>query len=1062
MFHRSMLLRLSASSLTGFVIMAPVAAQTQQVTYSLDIPAQDMGAALNAIAAATRQQVTFKGSSVRGKRSNAVRGSFSIDAAIGIAVRGQGLSVSRTPRGVIVISPSLLSSPALERETNSEAKKAAAAQPQQNIVVTGSRIRTGYDTPTPVTMVSGDTLKTMDPSNIANALNQLPQFGGSLSPSQDGAWPSPTTVRSANILQLRNLGASRTLVLLDGVRVPPTSGTGSVSIDTLPQFLVKRVDIVTGGASAVYGSDAVVGVVNFILDTNFTGLKATAQAGISGHGDGKSYKFALAGGASLLQDRLHIIGSFELNNDDGIHSTADRPYLYGPVYCNPGNGTAANPNRLLSGCRSPFFYPGSIITSGPASLVGTTFNPDGTPRPVNRGGAGGVGGEGLVVSNLNWLVPSLKTLQGFGRISFDVNDSLSVFSQLALGRSENFYVQGLPNISFAGTPGARIFSGNPYIPPSIQAVLGPNDSFTISRGTAPETATAIGKLDFYEPHTRQTTRTINFNAGMKGQIGRVWKWDATYVHGESDFLSQTFEPNVPRTLAALDAVDQGTFTTGTANGNIVCRVTLTNPGLYPGCAPLDPFGVGAPSAASLNYIYGTGFWRLKNRMDIWNANVSGKLFDLPAGPLSVALGGEIRSQSIRQTSISDPDIPIDRTGLRGVPLILPQFFVVNVGPAAGKVNVKEAYGELLAPIFRNKAFAYKLDLSGAFRHTDYSTSGGINSWKVGLEYAPVSQVRFRATRSRDIRAPDLYALFGATQRSTANFSDPHTNTVATTFVQISPNATLRPELGDTKSIGVVLQQVIPGLALSVDAYDIRIKDAIIGTGFLDNINNCEASGGTGPTCALVMRPLPFSDRTAANFPTLILLPQINAAVFRQKGIDFELNYRIPADSIFGNMRGAFEFHAAAQHLISQETQLASGQPVQQSAGYAGGAFSSSSGAPNPKWKGLFSAGYRSEGLNLGVQERFTGSFDTRPYEGSPVIFLPPIDHAPNRVYTDANLSYHFRSGFEVYINALNVFDVKAPIVRPDIAASPNITAATYRSVYDVVGRRFLAGVRWKM
>ncbi|MFD2578421.1 TonB-dependent receptor plug domain-containing protein [Novosphingobium colocasiae] len=270
---------------------------------------------------------------------------------------------------------------------------AEAAQPANDIVVTGSRIqRSGFDTPTPVTAIAAEALTKAAPSNLPDALNQLPQFKNSQSPASRERITVNSQVQVGNFLNLRGLQPQRTLVLLDGVRVPPTAPNGAVSIDTLPQALVQRVDVVTGGASAVYGSDAVVGVVNFVLNKKFTGLQLTAQNGISTYGDAHSYKLGATGGLSLMDDRLHILASVERNSSGKVSRFDKRPLAKaGKNYCTIGTGTEASPYTLLEGCHSQIATYGGLIggTATPAALKGKQFLPDGTIAAFNPGGAGG-------------------------------------------------------------------------------------------------------------------------------------------------------------------------------------------------------------------------------------------------------------------------------------------------------------------------------------------------------------------------------------------------------------------------------------------------------------------------------------------------------------------------------------------------------------------------------------------------------------------------------------------------------------------------------------------------
>lgn len=242
------------------------------------------------------------------------------------------------------------------------------------IIVTGSRVaNSGFNAPTPVTVVSGEALLQQTPSTIGDALNKLPQFANSMRPSTSQIAPETAAATSLN---LRSLGAQRSLVLLDGRRINPSTASGTVDISLLPEELVQRVNIVTGGASAAYGSDAVAGVVNFILDTKFKGLKAAAQAGITDRGDNESVKFSLTAGVPL-GEKLHLVASGTFYDAAGVENYRKRKWFQS---CAPILNPAGTPARINTcNVRSPYLTEGGLITSGP--LAGTQFLGNGVPAP---------------------------------------------------------------------------------------------------------------------------------------------------------------------------------------------------------------------------------------------------------------------------------------------------------------------------------------------------------------------------------------------------------------------------------------------------------------------------------------------------------------------------------------------------------------------------------------------------------------------------------------------------------------------------------------------------------
>ena len=450
---------------------------------------------------------------------------------------------------------------------------------------------------------------------------------------------------------------------------------------------------------------------------------------------------------------------------------------------------------------------------------------------------------------------------------------------------------------------------------------------------------------------------------------------------------------------------------------------------------------------------GVSSYRASNTTDDFVVAARGNLFTLPAGPVTLAVGGQYRQQQLNLTSNSDPAVPLDTTGLRGIPANrLTRFNNTNVGSAAGKLNVKEAFGEIAVPIFKNQPFARELSLNGAVRVTDYSTSGRVTTWKFGGVYRPINDIMFRVTKSRDIRAPSLFELFAGAQTQPVNFTDPHTKTSGSIRQISGGNPNLKPEIGDTFSAGVVLSpSFLRGFNASVDYYNLRIKGAIATQGLNDVINECETSGGTSPTCSLISRPLPFSDTSAANYPTSVSLITQNISFLKTSGLDVALSYRTSlgggALSLRGNMNYLF-------HYISQTNSIA---PV---IDYAGHGVNSQTGYAYPKVRSTISADYEIGGLTLFMQETIIGKVTIGNLANDPTSFyaVPAIKPV---FYTDATISYKFAKpgAPELFLTATNLFDRKPPLVAA--AAAPGLLYPTLITLYNVAGRTMTAGVRFR-
>ena len=921
-----------------------------------------------------------------------------------------------------------------ERETTSDLS---------DIVVTGTRVvRDGYNQPTPVTVASTAELEKATPTNLADALNKLPQFANSVSPAANTQLQG-NSGEHGNLLNLRGVGPTRALILLDGVRVPPTTFRGAVDVNTIPQLLIQRVDVVTGGASAVYGSDAVSGAVNFVLDKKFEGVKGVAQRGVSTRGDLGNYRVGIAGGMSFAGGRGHVLASVERYDSEGITRSA-RIYgddAYAAVGSVPGSavapGRAGNPFIFLPNLRftTNDYNNGLILTSTVPSLANSIFLPGGAVRPIQRGTATGtpgtnVGGDGLYIPGSNQLIAPLATTQGYGRLAYDLTETLTAHVQGSYSRSVTSYDTQAQSVL-----GFRFFSGNAFLNPAVQAQLGPNDSFTMFRFIAEQGAIP----------TRESTSAYLVNGGLEWNLGG-WNITADYTRGNSVTKFAQKQVEIPKLAAALDAVRA-------QNGSIVCRVTLTNPGLYPGCVPINVFGAGTPSTSDLETVLGISRYRARNTTDDFVLSARGDLVELPAGPVTVAVGGQYRRQKLDLTSNSDPAVPVDFTGLRGVPANrMTRFNNTNVGAAFGKLNVKEAFAEVQVPVFKGQPFAEELSLNGAVRLTDYSTSGSVKTWKIGAVYKPINDIMFRVTRSRDIRAPSLFELFAGIQTAPVNFNDPHTGASGSIRQFSGGNASLKPETGDTFAAGVVLSpSFLPGFNASIDYYDLKIKGAIATQGLNDVINECEASDGASPTCGLIERPLPFSDRSAANYPISVSLITQNISFLRTSGIDVAMSYRTKLGD------GDLFLRAYANYLDRYKTQTNSVAPA---IDYAGHGVNSQTGYAYPKFRGTLSANYANGGFTLFVQESMIGKVTIGDLKNDPTSFyaVPAIDPV---FYTDATVSYKFdvAGSPELFLTATNLFDRKPPLVAA--AAAPGLIYPTLFTLYNVAGRTLTAGMRFR-
>ncbi|MBK7162949.1 MAG: TonB-dependent receptor [Sphingomonadales bacterium] len=943
---------------------------------------------------------------------------------------------------ISALSIAMLPSLGMAQESTADSEEGAGSG---EIVVTGSRIKSdGYDQPTPVTAVTTAALLESSPQTIADGLVKLPQFNGSSSRTFCCA---PGSL--GNFLNLRALGSTRNLILLDGRRITPTRETGDVDVNLLPELLVQRVDVVTGGASATYGSDAVSGVINYITDRKFKGVRATAQAGVSNYADDQSIKLGIAAGSGFAGDRGHFVASLEHFKVNGIPSLADRPDSRRGGFLG-GNGSAATPftnqeNVFLITATdggvivNPFV--GNVpLPNAAAPLAGLVFQPGGSTRPFVLGtqvpGSPGFtfGGDG---HQNNMMQPAglLETDKGFFAASYDFSDVLTGYVRLNAARSHNN--MRILSDNRSGAAAFTIFRNNAYLPVATAAAM----------DAAGQTSFRLGRFnrDFGAITIDYVNKTWDVNAGLEGKIGASMTWNLSYGHGETTLRGEVRNvSDLAKIYASADAV------VDPVSGNIVCNVTLTNPGLFPGCVPVNLFGVGAPSEAAKSYFLGTSRQDVKNTQDVFAAELQGALFALPGGDMAFALGGEYRQRSLVEKSNAVALGQIAGTGVRGIPgafcptLALCRFGgwnQGNFGEANASDDVKEGFVELIAPVFKDSPIGKSLELNGAYRYTDYKNSGGVSTWKLGVSYEPLDGLRFRATRSRDIRAPNLFELFaGPVNAFTPGLVDPvlgQNNVIAVTRTQGNPG--LVPETANTWTAGAVFSPSwLPGFSGSIDYYDIKLTGALAATTAQGTIDGCQR--GIAAQCALITRD------PVTNVIQQIVLQQINLNARKVRGIDFDFSYARPVGD------GTLSIRLLATRMLDFIDTI--GTTRTQSAGF----FNAANNTALPKWRGNFTIKYDSDAFGLALNERFIGGYNQLPFVPGQIFTEP---HIGKILYTDvtatAKIGANTDTKFEMFFTVNNLFNKRPPFLPNRFAA--NLAFPTVPNLYDLDNRYFTIGVR---
>jgi iron complex outermembrane receptor protein len=925
---------------------------------------------------------------------------------------------------------------------NVDADPASTDQPAStsDIVVTGSRLTRGFTTPTPVTAVSAAQLSATAPNNIAEAISNLPAFANSANANRTTGG-SPAGTAGQSILNLRSLGTQRNLILLDGQRVIASNAAGGVDINRLPQSLVRSVEVVTGGASAAYGSDAVSGVVNFILDTRFTGVKAQVQQGVSTYGDTPSTLASATWGGAFADNKLHVVLNAEIFHQDAVNwiTRGGRPWeqVPGGLVGNPVAG--ARPLRFIApNVQIANGANGGLITN--TILRGTQFAADGTPFQHDYGtisnGSFQSGGNGDYPRQP--INPEQDRYNFYGHVEYDVSPNMTVAAEGLYGVSRNKIVQ-YPNYMF-GQYAYTIFSGNPYIPTAIQSTMTNNrlSSFTLGKN--------MSNTDFETEKSRQELQRYHLSA--KGDFGNNFHYEVHGIHSRSEQYENVYNmPNLRNAYAAADAVRNP------QTGQIVCRSQYYNAagafvpggtGLDVGCVPTNLFGGGIGLASgpitqeAQDFIYGASIKRLVLKQDVVDASLRGQLPDglaLQGGPIAFALGGTYRKESGSQTSDAVSQSRVDCTGVRGCPASLigrqGGYLTFDPQPFDGSFSVKEGFLEVGVPVFKDLPFAQSLDLNASGRVADYSLSGTVWSWKAGATYRPIRDILLRITRSRDTRAPNLLELFNPSAITSGTIVYQGVSVPQTTFTQ--GNQSLKPEKADTLTAGFVLSPTFfRGFNLSVDAYRIKIGSAIdlLGTGGI--VNQCAL--GVQSACGLITTQPAGGGIVLAN-------PYLNLSNIETRGIDIEAQY----GTSLGN--GRLTLRALANYTDRYRSQFPNSPIVDGLSATAG----------RVPWRVNFLGTYSQGGFSATVSERFisAGKYDATYIEGVDI----NDNSTPSRAYTDVTLEQKIgeAGNLSLFAQATNLFN-KAP---PLVPIQTTLQQYTYAALYDVIGRYVTVGARFK-
>ncbi|MEM7280546.1 MAG: TonB-dependent receptor [Pseudomonadota bacterium] len=935
------------------------------------------------------------------------------------------------------------------------AQESDEAEGLDEIVVTGSRIqRNTLVTPNPVTVLDSSDIEVSGSVNIGDLLNELPALGTTF-----GTQNSDRFIGTAglNLLDLRRLGTARTLVLVNGQRhVPGSIGSAAVDVNSIPVGLIERVEVLTGGASATYGADAVTGVVNFILKDDFNGFQIDAQTGRS-QDDLERSSVDMLLGFDFNEGRGNAVFAFEYSTV-GALSAADRGI---PPYrtvnnLSDGDSVDANGNVINDGIPDEVITANaglSIITNGGYFSAGGTnyvFDAPNSFRPANPGTNFGSSecGNGCDFLDLQSFV-NLSTPQD--RYSF------ATMFDYQLWQGHNLHVEGKYVNSRAkgsGQPHFNFFnltipSDNAFIMPDLAQVLTDAGSTGFNLNRFNVDAGLRG-----QDNERETSRVV---VGLNGPINDRFSYEANVVYGRTTSQQlNTFNRINERFFAAADAVIDP------ATGQTVCRHTLdptsTNASLgrsldasiVGACVPVNLFGEGAVSQEAIDYFSTTAVRQAVLDQFVFNAYVTGSIVELPAGELGFAAGVEYREES-------SEDLPdaLDALGLT---------FGNALQPEAGEFDVKEIFGEISVPILNDKPGANSLSLDLAARFSDYSTIGDTFTWRAGVEYAPIPAVRFRGTYSEAIRAPNIGELFGPQNQTFFAVLDPCSedrldlgvNGRATREANCRAlgipvgfdaqdqvtreglqggNPGLEAEESESFTLGLVLNP-IDGLGIAIDYWDITIDDAIDVAAAQDILNRC-----VDATTGLDNEFCPLISRDATNNITLIVQTQQNIAGLTASGVDVEASYE------FGVGDDTLRLQMIATYLDDLTDFPFQSDPLsgEQDAG----------GLGDPELAGQFNVSYYRDNLALNWSIRYLDSqlrLDIEDVEVNPDAQTP--------LSTESTFYHDLHARWDATDNVALSFGIDN-VLDEDLPFGLNGTGAG-SGVFDNVGRFFYGRISYRM
>ena len=988
--------------------------------------------------------------------------------------------LSRSIR-VICLSGLAVGMQAAYAQTAPAAPAGAETQAVQTVQVTGSRLSSpNADSPAPLQVITAADIAASGATNVQELLLQNPTMGTPAISRTNSNFA--TASAGVATVDLRNLGTSRTLVLLNGRRfVSGVPGESAVDLNSIPTDFIERIDIMTGGASATYGSDAVAGVVNIITKRKFNGVIADVSAGKSTKSDDDKRKIGLTFGTTSEDGESFMMGHLGYSRQGAVMSRNRAESAVDQF--SRGAGVTGDPADIFVAER-PFYSgiapQGRFFTNNGTAQTGSfTYDRAGNVIPWSTNGTASLAATGFNRSEYRAIaVPTERyVLATTGELKLGENHraffegnyaSTSVSTNIEPYPLDSIDIfpdsSGYVPAEFRTNAGAIV--RNPIVPQYLFDRIGDTDGDGLRDYNFTRRMSEVGN------RTSSAERdTFRLATGVKGTftVGKEWNYEVYGAYGQTKEAQQsTGQVNVLNFRNALEAVADVDDVNGNLNRTeAVCRDSQAR---AQGCVPINVFGFGSISPEALQYVTAPGSLLTRTTQKLVGGSINGEPFALPAGNVGIAAGFEWR----KEFSSAIPDA-LTQAGL-------------NAGnatpPTSGEFSVKELFLESRVPLLKDAPFAKELSVLAAFRAGDYSTVGRTNSWNAGFEWTPIADVKVRATRALSTRAPNINELYQApSQDFPSGLVDPCVGVTATSTgafdagCRAAPgvnaniaangaftlnqsdiqgvsgynrgNPNLEAEKGRSTTFGIVVTpRSIPMLSrftFTADYFNIKIADAIVSTDRQYALETCYSGTNTAFCDFIRRRP------TAAGANSAGSLDEIDSAVSNSGGLATE---GIDLTAAWADRVGPGRLNARLSYTYVDEGYDI---PVP--------------GADKNDFAGEIGAARHKAGLNLGYRMGPWNLNSTFTYIGKSSLddqFLSSNFDLPagsvgvgSRTYTDFQLTYELRKSTELYVGLENAFDTKAPRIISGLPGSSTGTE-TDAGTYDPIGRRWYAGIRIKL